>query len=60
MRWRRQALVRATAGDLFAWYTEGGQAALLSVGRSSLQLVLEPVAPQPAPLPAQLFPRCSP
>jgi len=49
------------AGDLFAWYTEGGQVALLSVGRSNLQLVLEPyVAPQPAPLPAQLFPRCSP
>ncbi len=49
------------AGDLFAWYTEGGQVALLSVGRSGLELVLEPyVAPQALLRPTQLFPRCSP
>ncbi len=52
---------QADPGDLFAWYTEGGQVALLSVGRSDLELVLEPyVEPQPYTRPAQLFPRCSP
>jgi len=47
------------AGDLFAWYTESGNIALLNVGRSRLQLRLEPyVAPQPLLRPAQIFPPC--
>jgi serine protease len=47
------------AGDLFAWYTESGNVALLNVGRSGLQLGLEPyVAPQPLLRPAQIFPPC--
>ncbi|MGK0619305.1 S8 family serine peptidase [Meiothermus cerbereus] len=47
------------AGDLFAWYTESGNVALLNVGRSGLQLRLEPyVSPQPLLRPAQIFPPC--
>jgi len=47
------------AGDLFAWYTESGSVAFLNVGRSGLQLRLEPyVSPQPLLRPAQIFPPC--